>query len=356
MHILSADGITVKFDPAGGIVADLAIAFEGRRVIRPLHKAPWASTADRLPDHVPPIERKLAGDFFCAPFAVAEGGAPLHGWSANGDWEWIDRQGATRPDRTARYRLRNQIQGSVLTKCIAVHASHPFVYQVHTFEGGRGRIPIAHHAMLHVPGGAALSFSPKADGRTTLTPPETDPVRGRSALVYPQSFADLGSVRRADGSFADATLYPFEQRHEDVLVLTELPTTTIGWSAALAVKDGFVFIALKDAIKLPQTVLWLSNGGRYYEPWNGRHTNVLGIEEAAVGFHLPVNERASQRVATALELSADENISIRYAFGAIPVPERWSRISTVTLQGDTVVVTDVSGDLRSLPFDPAFFA
>lgn len=355
MYSLTADGITVSFDPVGGIVAEVAISFDGSPPIRPLHKAPWVSGPERFPADVAPIERKLAGDFFCAPFAETCEGVPLHGWSANGDWELVDDRHAT-SGHSVLYRLRQAVYGSVLTKELTVRHSHPFVYQVHTFEDGSGFLPIAHHAMLRVPGGAALSFSSKMNGRTGPLPPETDDSRGRSILSYPQIFSQLGSVKRADGRSVDASIYPFDRHHEDVIVLTEDPDASIGWSAAVAPNDGFIFLSLKDARVLPQTVLWMSNGGRYYEPWSGRHTEVIGIEEAAVGFHLLDHDRDAEATATGLQLDAGKTTSIRYAFGAIPAPAGWKRVTNVRLESDAVRVEDISGESRHVPFNLRFFS
>ena len=58
----------------------------------------------------------------------------------------------------------------------------------------------------------------------------------------------------------------------------------IGWSAAVAAADGFVFFAVKDAQMLCQTSLWMSNGGRFFAPWSSRHRAVLGIEEGTTFF------------------------------------------------------------------------
>ena len=140
--------------------------------------------------------------------------------------------------------------------------------------------------MLHLPGGAALSFSSKDHGATMATALETDPARGRSILRYPQRFTDMASVALADGGTVDATVYPFAQSHEDLIVLTEAKGASLGWSAAVAASQGFVFFAIKDARVLPQTILWMSNGGRDYTPWNGRHRAVIGIEEAVTGLLL----------------------------------------------------------------------
>ena len=58
-------------------------------------------------------------------------------------------------------------------------------------------------------------------------------------------------------------------------------------------------------------MLWFSNGGRDYAPWNGRNVGVLGIEEgrafSANGFKASVAENALSKtgVPTALKLDPD---------------------------------------------------
>ena len=348
MDTISTQGISVRFDPEGGIIDDVAIE-AGGRTIRPLHRAPWAGSGETLPADVAPVERKLAGDFLCAPFARSEGGAPIHGWTANGTWQAagiVEAHGSV----TASYDLRESVAGASVSKEIMLVPGHPVVYQTHVLDGGAGKIPVAHHAMVHVPGGARLSFSPKLRGRTPATPLETDPARGRTVLASPQEFASLAAVRRADGGTADASFYPFDRGHEDLVVLTERPGSRVGWSAALARQDGFLFFAVKDARALPQTVLWMSNGGRYYAPWNGRHLAVLGIEEAATGLHLEAGESDDGGVAAALELAPGRRTATRYAFGAIPVPDGWSEVADIRVEATTLTLADRGGGERRLPF------
>jgi hypothetical protein len=209
--------------------------------------------------------------------------------------------------------------------------------------------------MLHVPGGAQLSFSPKGAGRTPPAAPETDPARGRSILAYPQRFDALTAVRRADSSVADASFYPFDRRHEDVLVLSEMPGAVLGWSAALARQDGFLFFAIKDARLLPHTVLWMSNGGRDYPPWNGRHIAVIGIEEGAVDIHLPASrtgdsDEPGEELPTGISLGEGRTTTIRYAFGAIPAPKDWTKVRDIRVAAGSLTLTDIGGDTRTVPF------
>jgi hypothetical protein len=356
MDHISAEGVSIRFDPQCGVIDDLAIECGGV-TLRPMHRAPWVVSGESLSDQIAPVERKLAGDFFCAPFGRSAADVPIHGWAANGNWEGIGQTTAGGGAVTARFSLRETIHGARLVKEITLRPGQPVVYQRHVFDGGEGHIPVAHHAMVRVPGGAALSFSPKAYGRTTNSPLESDPARGRSLLKYPQRIETLAQVALADGGTADATTYPFAQRHEDFIALVEEEGARIGWSAALAAKDGFLFFAVKDAAALPETLLWMSNGGRDYAPWSGRHSYVLGIEEAASSFHIS-GERADGHDAaraTGVELREGAQSVIRYAFGAIPSPQGWTRVSEVEVSDGTLKLIDAGGDSRILAFDSGFF-
>jgi hypothetical protein len=350
MDIIQTDGVRVVFDPEGGVISDVTFKHGGGE-ITPLHKAPWVRDNEQLDAGISLIERKLAGDFFCAPFASPSADVPLHGWTANGHWNALPDGGHA---GLGRYRLRQDVQGGLVTKEICLLPGHPVVYQTHTISGGAGKIPIAHHAMLHVPGGANLSFSDKAFGSTGPSAPEPAPVRGRSVLAYPQTFGSLSSIAKSDGTMADASHYPFETRHEDVVVLTEKQGTPFGWSAAIAAKDGFLFFSVKDARVLPHTVLWMSNGGRAYPPWSGRHTAVLGIEEAAIGFHLPGAHAGGEDVALGLELAPGRTSKIRYAFGAIEAPLGWKRVSEITLADGLLVISNEAAKSCAIPFDSRF--
>lgn len=352
MDKIATSGIRLTFNPEGGIIDELTIdTADG--TLQPLHRAPWVRTGEQLPADVAPVEARLSGDFFCAPFANGSDGAPIHGWSANGHWNAEGQTENADGSVTARYALQQTIGGANLVKEITLAPGQPIVYQRHVFTGGAGRIPIAHHAMVHVPGGAQLSFSPKAFGITPDGAPETDPARGHSIFAYPQKFKSLKSVSLVDNRTIDASRYPFDDGHEDLSVLAEAPGGKLGWSAAVAIKDGFVFFAVKDAARLPETILWMSNGGRSYSPWNSRHRAVLGIEEAATPAHATgglSDMTASSPIgqATGLDLGGEQ--SVRYAFGAIRVPTGWSEIAGIEATDDLLTLHDIGGGSVTLPF------
>lgn len=355
----AVDGIAIDFDPIGGRIDTMVIEpSDGAPALRPLHKAPWVESGEDLPASIDLVERRLAGDFFCAPFGT-QPGTPIHGWTANGTWLATGTENGTDGSLTACYRLQEKVQGAEVTKELSLRPGQPFLYQCHRFRGGRGHLPVGHHAMIRVPGGARLSFSPKRFCVTPNDAPETVPERGRSVLAYPQRTNALAQIETASGEIPDAAGYPFDTGHEDTLVMAEAHGN-IGWSAALAKKDGFLFFSIKDAHRLPETTLWMSNGGRSYAPWLGRHSCVLGIEETATGCHdsgrfESTGALSSEGLATGLVLRQDLETAIRYGFGAVRAPAGWSEVADIRVERSELVMTDTGGDSITLPFDGAHF-
>jgi hypothetical protein len=192
------------------------------------------------------------------------------------------------------------------------------------------------------------------------TPQESDPARGRSALAHPTRFEDLARVATAAGGTADLMRYPIAARHEDFVMLVEARGRRLGWAAALRVDAGELFVSLKDPRELPVTMLWFSNGGRDYPPWNGRHVGVLGIEEgrswAAYGHAASAaeNEMTRAGIATALELDPEGSVAVGNVIGALPVPEDWGAVVQVEPRGGGLVVEDDSGRRLAVPYDADF--
>ncbi len=358
MERLAVDGISVGVTALGGMLAGLAIERDGRR-IAPLHRAPWVGQPETMPPEAAPHLAVLEGDFFCAPFGrTDEAGVPIHGWAANGVWQPQGIETRACGAATGRWQLDRAVRGAQVVKELTVRPGHPVVYQRHVLSGGEGAVPIAQHAMIHVPGGVRLSFSDKDFGATPGTPQESDPALGRSLLAYPQRFDGLGDVGLADGSRQDARGYPWADGHEDFLTLFDPSDAGIGWSAAVAAADGFVFFSLKDAGMLCQTSLWMSNGGRSYAPWSSRHRAVLGIEESTTHFgdgrlaSSAANGLSAAGYRTALPLGGE--VVVRYALGAIPVPEGWSEVADVAVGDGTLTLTDVGGGTVRVGFDAGF--
>jgi hypothetical protein len=320
LHPLSARGIRVALDPELGQLALFEVT-RGTRRIAPFARVPWADQHDppRLPPGAPPHLMRMSGDFFCAPFGIDDvEGAPLHGWTANSGWALAAQY--TLPDgEEARFRLDRRVAGAVVEKVWRLRDDHPFLYQRHEFHGGTRSVPVAHHAMVDLRTGGRLAFSPRLWAETPGAALEP----GRSVLAYPARSPDLSAFPGRDGPI-DLTRMPLGRRHEDFVMLVDDTAQVLGWTTALRPAMGDVALLIKRIAQLPQTMLWISNGGRDRAPWGGQHVGVLGIEDACAlagegwAAALAPNRLTAQGIATALDLTAAPVVTVSSVIGALP--------------------------------------
>lgn len=305
--------------------------FFGNTIIEPMHIAPWVK--EELDPSVPPMLKYLRGDFFCAPFGESDilpDEKRGHGASANEKWDCINSSASS-----IQFKLTKQICGAVLFKEISISEGESVIYQKHTFTGGSGKLPVGHHAMLKINSRVWLSFSDFIYGGTPPQPVETDPEKGRSILKYSQQFNHLSLMKKSDSEIIDASVYPFAENHEDLYMLISEKNLPFAWSAASCPSEGWLWFSIKNRDILPNTVIWLSNGGRYYPPFSSRHKNVIGIEETASFFHLGhkasieknfLNEQGHN---TYIELSPEKETVIPWLFGVVQIPDTFKRLKEI---------------------------
>jgi len=347
IHMLDARGIAARFIARGGVLHQFTVTDEGAEVA-PLHHAPWE--AWEVPERAPPHQSWLAGDFLAAPMGPGPDG--LHGLTANGDWQVMPAGHGT-----LRAVLEGAVLGATVVKELSVADDHPFVYQRHLFIGGTGALPVSNHAMISVPNGAKLSFSRKRWWETLAAPLET--VQGRSCLAYPKRTEEAAEFPGADGGTVNLHRYPWGEAHEDFVSGVEDPASRLGWTAVVRPAEGDLVLSLKNARALPMTMLWHSNGGRDYAPWNGRHRGCLGVEEGAA---LPVLGLSSQETPDPLSaagqpglvtLDPQGTVEVRHILGAVRWPSGQS-VAGVMLEGDVLTVTGDWGAERKLPIREAW--
>ncbi len=354
---LGAEGISVSLDLAVGHIADMEVEIDGR-VLKPLHRAPWVGAPRAtLPPDIPEGTVRLSGDFLCAPFSVSDvEAAPLHGWTANSEWDVVEN-GAIAGGWRGVFRLRRKVMGAAVDKVFTLRDGHPFLYQEHIFSGGSGAISVAHHPMTAMRDGGRLAFSPKRIAVTPETPLEPDPARGRFRLAYPARSADLAHFPLAAGGTTDLTDYRMEDKREDFITLVEADHGGPGWTAIARRAEQDLVLVLKNPAELPVTMLWFSNGGRDYAPWSGRHLGVLGIEDgrAAMGHAASLGDNWLKRegVATAFALAEGRSVSLRHVIGGVPAAdtEAPSGIETVA---DRMRIATAHGIAREVSFDGEF--
>lgn len=356
---LEADGIHVEIDLTLGQIASLVIR-QGERDLAPFHRVPWAeSTDDSLFVGSDPHLRRMSIDFFGAPFTESDiEPAPYHGWPGNSPWQLLE---TVRFDGgvTGRFQLDKTIMGATLIKELTLRDGHPFLYENHIFRGGSGRLPVGYHAMVSLPGEAFLSFSPKVEAMTPPTALVADPEQGFSYLRYPSVSSDLTAFPTAVGGNVDLTHYPLTERHDDLVMLVEDPANALGWSAAARSDTRDLALVLKSPKVLPFTILWYSNGGRFYPPWNSRHTGVLGIEEVRtfmnMGHKASIAPNALSERGFPTAVTLDGDLSIRSVIGAIDWIAGAEHVRDIKPGGKGLIIRTDEGETE-VSFDASFLA
>lgn len=319
----------------------------------PLHSAPWRDEAAVQDDRaLPMVNKRLAGDFLCMPFGRDDiDGGPIHGPTANEGWAVIRSDVAE-----AHLRLSVPVRGATVDKIVQI--TGPVLYQTHRIEGGAGAVTFAHHPMIRMAEGGRLSCSPK---RAVLTDPDPQ-YAGRNLWALNQTRPVVGRDLRLaceDGTDWDLHHYPAGHAVEDFCLLVEARGATVGWTVAMRNAEDDMLVVLKDARLMPVTMLWISNGGRDFSPWNGRHTGVLGIEDgcalggAGLAAALAENRLTAMGVPTAMALGGTH--VIRHAMVSLPRPPGWAEVAEVTLAKGQMTLTEVGGGQVSVPFDSGFF-
>ena len=324
---------------------------QGRK-IRPYSVAPWA---EEPVDHsVPPILRALRGDFFCLPFggnATPFGGEkhPVHGETANARWrlESLEAKGG----RTCLHlSLRTKVRPGRVDKRIWLMDGENVVYSQHVVSGMSGPMNLGHHAMIKfpdAPGSGHISTSRFVYGQVVPENFEFPEQGGYSWLKVGAEFTSLEQVPTLDGRTADLTSYPARRGFEDLVMLVSDAEQPFAWTAVTFPEKGYVWFALKDPRVLRETVFWISNGGRHYPPWSGRHVNVMGLEEVCSYFHFGLAESAKSNplsvkgIPTCITLDARKPLVVPYVTGVAMVPRGFDRVASIrAAEGDCAILLE----------------
>jgi hypothetical protein len=327
--------VTVRGGHLGPVTFD-----RRRKKIQPYSIAPWAE--EKTDPALPPLLRVLRGDFFCLPF----GGNsrphrgeqhPVHGETANAAWRCEcleEKNGRT----TLRLSLETKVRRGRVEKDITLVAGQNLVYCRHTVSGMSGPMDFGHHAMLkfpETPGSGLVATSHFLSGQVFPGHFEDPAGYGYSCLKPGAEFHSLRAVPLAVGGTTDLSRYPARRGYEDLVMLVNDLEVPFGWTAVTFPRERYVWFALKNPRILRQTVLWLSNGGRHYPPWNGRHTAVMGLEDVTAYFHYGLAESARKNpfsargIPTHRALEATRPLVVPYIMGAVPIPAGFDRLLTI---------------------------
>jgi hypothetical protein len=364
---LKQPAVDVWVTRTAGMLAPATFHLPGGRAVQPFAVAPWVG--EKIDAGLPPLLHALRGDFFCAPFGgngVAWRGEkhPPHGESANADWEFI-KSTKSRETTSLHLQLKTKVRPGVIDKRITLHAGHRAIYCEHTLTGFSGPMSLGTHPCLKVPGpegSARISVGGWDWGQVLPVAFEEPSVGGYSSLKPGARFQSLAAVPLANGGTADLTRYPARSGFDDLVMLMGKPGRAFGWSAVTFPKEGWALLQLKNSEVLRHTILWHSNGGRHYAPWNGRHRNVLGLEETTSYFHFGQAESAKSNplskagYPTTIKLSAKKPLRVPHIFAVAAIPSGFDIVADVQTTEGGILVTAKNGRTVTMPLDTGFLA
>jgi len=362
---LASDRVEAYLTRDGGHLAPVTFR-TARGPVQPYAIAPWSE--ERLAPDTPAVLRTLRGDFFCLPFGGNERPwrgerHPVHGETASGRWRLVSVS-PPGPVVELTAELATTVRPGRVRKRVRLRAGEANVYCRDELRGFQGPMCLGHHAMLAFPeaeGAGRIALSPWRGGQVCPRPFESPARGGYCALKTGARFRDLRRVPLAGGGWADLTRYPAREGFEDLVLVSARPGARLAWTTVTFPGQGYVWIALKDPRVLASTVLWHSNGGRHYPPWNGRHRRVLGLEEVTGDFHFGLadsaadNPLARRGVPTVLRLRPAAPLVVNYVMGVAAIPRGFDVVRRVRFARDHVVLTAASGATVAHAVDLSFF-
>jgi hypothetical protein len=205
-----------------------------------------------------------------------------------------------------------------------------------------------------------VSTSRLLRGQVAPLPFESPAQGGYQALRPGAEFRRLDRVPQLNGGLADLGCYPAREGFEDLVMLIHEAEEDFAWTAVVFPRQSFACFLLKDPRHLRSTLLWHSNGGRHYPPWNGRHRGVLGIEDVTAYFHYGLAESAGANPVsrdgfpTAVKLSPRRPLVIPYIFGVAPVPSGFGAVRAIHREKSGITLVSATGTRATARLDHGF--
>ena len=309
----------------GGMLGPVTFLLPDGRQVSPLHVAPWFDDPDRISQ--PPILQELRGEWPCVPFGADgprslpeswsasgetfDGAGVPHGHSSNTEWVFT-KTSATSLTLTCDYPETHPIRR--LTRTIAADLKAPALDITLAVEARRPcRLPIGLHPTLRLPSTGTARLEPPRFREGRVFPLDVEP--GLGLLQPGASFEGLESVPGRDGGSLSLARLPLAENTEELVQL-------VGVSGGFRLHhpEGWAVTLDWDSDHFPSLLLWISNRGRAYAPWNGRHVG-LGVEPVCAGFDLgpaistAPNPISAGGTATARAFDPEHPFTTRYRIG-----------------------------------------
>jgi hypothetical protein len=295
----------------------------------------------------------MRGDFFCMPFGENKTSYKnehyeVHGETANREWK-LESISPTR----IHLSLQNSQRTGTVDKTILLVPGHTAVYSQHVISAMDGSMPLGHHPILKVEPGVTgrVSLSAFQFGQVFPGPLECAANGGYSRLKPGARFSTLEHVPQIDGEWADISVYPAREGYEDLVLMASEVSLPFAWTALTIPEAGYIWFSLKDPRILPSTILWMSNGGRHYPPWNGRHKRVIGMEEVAANFHYGLAESVRENplnragIPTCVRFRPKQPMTVNFIMAVVGIPRDFDIVESIkaAADGKSVQISSASG-------------
>ncbi len=332
-YVLKNEFVKLCLTQEGGHMAPVYFNLGNGRWAQPYSIAPWNSQGRKEAD-LPVVLKNLRGDFFCFPFGENPSETShIHGETANGKWELLEKT-----DNSLAVMLEMQdVKGKVIKR---INTKETFLYVEHEIDGVTGDFTYGHHAILQLPPDQSSYVKTSSfDFGSVLPIPFDSPENGEySNLKVSHQFNALSNVQTKFGQVVSFESHPFQAGYDDLLMVSK-STNQVAWTA-LQTPD-YVWISIKTTTQFPSTLFWNSNGGRHPFPWDGKHSNRLGIEEICGYFNLSIEEAKRNKLPNDISTFKHfdgEKTSLKNIQGIVPTNTSWGKFLGISISTNGLTI------------------
>jgi hypothetical protein len=344
----------------GHLTADF---YNGKNIFSPFFYPPWWNEANEFPEN---LQQVLRGNFFCFPAGLNQQfkgiTPPAHGHTANNCWEFkaIHTNDA---EQTLILTTEIESENANVTKHVTIKNGQPVIYTMDTICGASGKYPVGYHPTLQLPttiGSAIMDTSESLEVWTSPIHIESHSNSGYSGLRPNYKIDDLKRVPTVYNEIVDLTRPPFTKGFDDIYMHICDPSKQFCYAAVTVPENGYLYFQIKNPKNLSNTMVWTSNCGRYYQPWNGRVNGVMSINEMTSYFYYGITsaqednflDKKGYRTHDLLDGSP---ASYKMICGVVPVQKDYTGVKDIVQSGtENIIIKGKNGYDITVPCNIEF--
>jgi len=323
IQALAWDHGVTSVESLGGMLGPTSFVLPDGRQVAPFQIAPWANEPGG--ERLPAILRRLRGEWPCVPFGSDDvrpahdgwpGSTPEgtvdefpHGFASNHHWA-LNASNSSHISLSIAYpqdhviaslerRITPDVTGAAIDFELVINVRRDCA------------LPIGLHPCFRLPTRpGAMRIEVGADIAGATFPTAAD---ASSIFAQNQMLPRWNDVPLRNGGRMDVSSVPLPVNTEEILQLLDMPGEAALWNTA----EGYRVRLKWNREHFPSALLWFTNRGRSFAPWNGRHL-ALGLEPICSAFDLgqqisaadnPISRRG---IATVRKFTAGERFVTRY--------------------------------------------